>query len=147
MKLLIARITKGQVAVAEEAIGSVSKGIALFVGIAKGDTQAILKEMAEKVINLRIFEDEAGKLAYSLKDKGYSVLCIPNFTLCARTDSGRRPSFDDSLPYAEAEEMFDDFVLVLKSYGVTVEAGLFGAYMDIGLQLNGPVNIILDSNK
>lgn len=147
MKLVLARITKGQVAVASETIGSISKGIALFVGFAKGDTEGTLKAMAEKVINLRIFEDEAGKLAYSVKEKGYSILSIPNFTLCARIDSGRRPSFDDSLAYAEAEKMFDDFVLTLKSYGVTVEEGVFGAYMDIGLELNGPVNIILDSNK
>jgi len=147
MKLLVVRIAGGKISVANEAISQIGSGIAVFAGIAKGDGEAALIAMADKVVNLRIFEDEDGKLAYSVKDKNYSILCIPNFTLCANTQKGRRPSFDQSMPYTEAEKMFDKFVLILKSYGLTVEEGVFGAYMDIGLDFNGPVNIILDSSE
>jgi D-tyrosyl-tRNA(Tyr) deacylase len=147
MKVLVARINKGQIIVAEEVVSSCLKGLAVFVSFEKEDFKIDLKTMAEKVINLRIFEDQEGKLAYSVKDKAYSILAIPNFTLCADTDKGRRPSFDNSLAYKEAEKLFDDFVVTLKSYGLTVDEGVFGAYMDIKLDLDGPVNIILESKK
>ena len=147
MKVLVARINKGEILVAQEVVSSCLKGLAVFVGIEKGDNKQTLELTAEKIINLRIFEDQNGKLAYSVKDKTYSILCVPNFTLCACTNKGNRPSFDNSLAYTEAEKIFDDFVLVLKSYGLTVDDGVFGAYMDIKLDLDGPVNIILDSKN
>ncbi len=147
MKVLAARVKSGNITIEEEAISSIGRGVAIFVGIEKSDTQDLLPVMAEKVVNLRIFEDEDGKLSFSVKDRGYSVLCVPNFTLCASTDKGRRPSFENSMPYAEAEKLFDDFILILKSYGVNIEEGLFGAYMDINLDIDGPVNILLDSHK
>jgi D-tyrosyl-tRNA(Tyr) deacylase len=147
MKVLVVRIAKGEVYVAEECVASIKKGIAVFVGIDKTDTHSNLAVLAEKIVNLRIFEDEEEKLAYSVKDKGYSTLCIPNFTLCANTAKGRRPSFEDCMPYEEANKLFDDFVMLLKSYGVNVEEGVFGAYMDIRLSVDGPVNIILESDK
>lgn len=146
MKILVVRVKRGSITIDTEAISSIEKGIAIFVGLEKKDDPSILPAMAEKVVNLRIFEDKDEKLAYSVKDKNYSILCIPNFTLCANTEKGRRPSFENSLPYKEAEKLFDDFVLVLKSYGIDVEEGVFGAYMDIKLDIDGPVNIILDSN-
>ncbi len=146
MKVVVSRIIKGEVQVAQEVVSSVGKGIAVFVGFKKGDNAAALSAMAEKIVNLRIFEDTAGKLTHSAKDKGYAILAIPNFTLNAITDRGRRPSFDDCLDYAEAEKLFDAFVLALKAYGLTVEEGVFGAHMDIQLDFDGPVNIIIESN-
>jgi D-tyrosyl-tRNA(Tyr) deacylase len=100
--------------------------------------------MAEKVLNLRIFENEEGKLNYSVKDRGYQILCISNFTLCANTEKGRRPSFENSMSRQEANKYYQDFVCVLKSQGVGVEAGVFGEHMDISLDLDGPVNIMLE---
>ncbi|MCF7908691.1 MAG: D-tyrosyl-tRNA(Tyr) deacylase [Candidatus Omnitrophica bacterium] len=147
MKVFVARVTEGKIVVADEPIGSILKGISVFVGFENGDTEENLSAMAEKVVNLRIFEDNQGKLAYSAKDKGYAILAIPNFTLCASADKGRRPSFDNSMPYQLAEKFFDDFVLVLKTYGLEVEEGVFGAHMNINLGLDGPVNIVLDSKK
>ncbi|MBU1113142.1 MAG: D-tyrosyl-tRNA(Tyr) deacylase [Candidatus Omnitrophica bacterium] len=147
MKVIVARITNGQIKVAEETVSSIAKGIAVFIGFKKGDKPVDLSSMAEKIVNLRIFEDEAGKLAYSTIDKGYSILAIPNFTLNAVTSRGRRPSFDDSLAYTEAEKFFDAFVLALKAYGLTIEEGVFGAHMDIQLDFDGPVNIILENEK
>ena len=147
MKVLVVRVTEGQVVVADESIGSILKGISVFVGIENGDSAETLATMVEKIVNLRIFEDDQGKLAYSVKDKGYSILAIPNFTLCASVDKGRRPSFENSMPYETAEKLFNDCVLGLKSYAIDVEEGVFGAYMDIKLKLDGPVNIVLDSKR
>jgi len=145
MKVLLARIKRGKIVVEEETVALVGQGIALFVGIAKDDTQQDLELMADKVSNLRIFEDEKGKLNYSVSDKQYEILCIPNFTLCADAAKGRRPSFESSMPRDKAGELFDSLVLILKSKGIDVQTGVFGVYMDIQLDMDGPVNIILDS--
>ena len=147
MKVLVARVKKGEVVVAQEVVSFIGKGLTLFAAIEKDDDHLILEEMAEKIVNLRIFEDEDGKMNYSARDKDYQILCIPNFTLCANTEGGRRPSFENSMPYVQANKLFDDFILILKSKGINVEAGVFGAYMDIRLDLNGPVNIMLESDK
>ena len=82
---------------------------------------------------------------YSVKDKNYQVLCIPNFTLCADTDKGRRPSFESSLPPPAAKKIFDDFVMVLRAKEIDVQAGIFGAHMEIDLEMDGPVNVLLES--
>ena len=91
MKALVVRIDKGDIYVDGKVVSSVGKGLALFVGIEKGDNPESLEKMARKVANLRVFEDEEGKLNFSVRDKGYEILCISNFTLCANTDKGRRP--------------------------------------------------------
>jgi D-tyrosyl-tRNA(Tyr) deacylase len=117
--------------------------LALFVGIERDDTQATLAAMTEKILTLRIFEDEEGKLNYSVKDKNFQILCIPNFTLCANTDKGRRPSFERSMPRHQASEFYQRFVGILKSTGLEVGEGVFGEHMDISLELDGPVNIVL----
>ena len=145
MKALVVRISKGEVLVEGKIVSSVKRGIALFAGIEKNDTDSELIAMADKVTNLRIFEDESGKMNYSVKDKRYQILCISNFTLCANTQKGRRPSFEQAMPLAEANKLFDDFVLVLRSKGLDVKVGIFGAHMDIDLELDGPVNIVIDS--
>jgi len=145
MKVLVTRIHKGMVSADGETVGSINRGIAVFVGIKKGDSPDVLAPMSEKVINLRIFEDEKGKMHYSVKDKNYQILCISNFTLCANTDKGRRPSFENSMPPQQANKLFEDFVMVLKNYGIDVQTGEFGKHMEIDLEMDGPVNIILET--
>lgn len=147
MKVLVVRIKKGEVAVAKKAVAFVGKGLAVFVGIEKGDGRLILNNMAEKVANVRVFEDQDGKMNYSVKDKGCQILCVPNFTLCANAENGRRPSFDNAMPYEQASKLFDNFIKMLSARDVAVESGQFGTCMDIKLDLDGPVNIILESDK
>ena len=147
MRALVTRISKGKIVVEGKVISSVEKGIALFVGLEEGDSNSSLVSMADKVVNLRIFEDERGKMHYCVKDKNYQILCISNFTLCANTNKGRRPSFESSMAPDAANKLFADFVLVLQSKQIDVKTGTFGAHMDIRLEMDGPVNIILDSHK
>tara|TARA_B100000315_G_C14588233_1_gene594301 strand:- start:2317 stop:2763 length:447 start_codon:yes stop_codon:yes gene_type:complete len=147
MKILLSKINQGSVKVDSATVSSCNRGLVLFVGIEKGDNDLVAKEMANKVINLRIFANDKAKMDYSLKDLNLELLCIPNFTLCARTSRGRRPSFDDTMAPIEASSLFDEFVQCLLNYGVVVKKGSFGKHMDIDLSLNGPVNIILDSKS
>ena len=147
MKILVSRVHEGSVTIESEVVSSIANGLALFVGIEKGDEPVALSEMAEKVVNLRIFENEEGKFHYSVKDKNYSILCVSNFTLCANTKKGRRPSFEQAMSPQEANKIFDDFVSVLKSKGVEVKTGIFGKHMGIDLEMDGPVNIMLYSRE
>jgi len=143
MRVLVTRINKGEIIVENKVVCSVKRGIALFVALEKGDGNSCLVLMADKIANLRIFQDERGKMNYSVKDKNYQILCISNFTLCANTDKGRRPSFEDSMGPEAANKLFEDFILVLKSKKIDVQTGVFGAHMDIRLEMDGPVNIIV----
>ena len=94
-------------------------------------------------MNLRVFENDSCKLHYSLKDKGYQILCISNFTLCARTNKGNRPSFDEAMPPDEANKLFEEFIKLLKSKKIDVQKGIFGQHMDININMDGPINIVL----
>ena len=143
MKVLAVRISQGRVFKGERELASIGKGLAIFVGIERADTSTSLAKMASKVVNLRVFENREGKLNYSLKDKNYQLLCISNFTLCADTQRGRRPSFEESMPGEQASKYFEDFVSLLKRENVDVKQGAFGEFMKIELVLEGPVNIIL----
>lgn len=143
MKALVIRVHKGELKVKGETVSSTGPGIAVFVGIEKDDDRGRITKMVEKIVNLRIFENEAGKMNFSVKDKKYAIMCVPNFTLCADTESGRRPSFDNALASAAAKDMYDEFLECLRSEGVEVGGGVFGAHMDIALDLNGPVNIAM----
>jgi len=144
MKVLVVRVHKGEVFIEGKRLSAIDRGLAIFVSLEKGDSSAKLDQMAKRVINLRIFENEEGKMHYSLKDKSYELLCISNFTLSANTSKGRRPCFEDALNPQEANKLFADFVSILKSKGVVVASGAFGKHMDINLALDGPVNILLE---
>lgn len=147
MKTVILRVSKASVFLPEENKGSGSIGIGLvvFVGINKNDTVAALKNMTEKIANLRIFEDENKKLNYSARDKNYEILCVPNFTLCANISKGRRPSFENAMPQNEAKKNFEDFVTLLKAEGLSVKTGEFGKNMLISTDCMGPVNITIEA--
>jgi len=144
MKAVVTRVSSGKVVVADRIVAAIKNGLAIFVGLEKGDTIAALTEIADKIANLRIFEDADGKLQFSVKDKNSEVLCVSNFTLSADLSSGRRPSFDRAMPKAEAQKTFEDFCVLLRAQGLVVRTGEFGARMDIDLVMDGPVNIIVD---
>lgn len=141
------RVNKAEVFVEEKLFSSINNGIALFIGLEQSDDDAVLNEMAEKVVNLRIFENENAKLTYSLKDKNYAVLCIPNFTLCADVNKGRRPSFDNALPREQADRLFENFTALLDARTNNVKKAAFGQHMRINLDCDGPVNIIIEITK
>lgn len=145
MKAIIIRVRQGSVLVQGKIVSAIDNGLVLFLGIEKADTPSTLFSLAEKIVNLRIFENTEGKLSYSLKDKGYPILCIPNFTLCANLQKGRRPSFENAMPPDEAEKYFEDLVEILKAKGINVQTGVFRAHMDINLELDGPVNIVWEA--
>lgn len=144
MKIFVTRIKKGEIRVDGELKASTPKGLAAFIGFENSDTDSNLLLAAQKIAQLRIFEDETGRMAYSAQDKNYPVLCIPNFTLCASTQKGRRPSFDKAMPPERAEKMFDKLILLLQNSLEKVAQGCFKAHMEINLVLDGPVNINLD---
>jgi D-tyrosyl-tRNA(Tyr) deacylase len=144
MKILINRINKGKVKVAKEVIASINKGLAVFVGIEAGNTESNLVTAAKKIVNIRIFEDKTGKMSRSVKQTGLPVLCIPNFTLCASTEKGRRPSFEKAMKPEKAKKLFDKFLNLLHNELGNIQSGIFGAHMNIKLELDGPVNITLE---
>ena len=145
MNALVSRVTKAQISVNGEVVSSIERGLAVFVAIEKTDSHAELEGIAAKIVNLRIFEDEQGKMNHSVKDKNYQILAVSNFTLCASTAKGRRPSFEQSMPKQEANKLFEDFLLLLRGRGIEVACGVFGEHMDISLTMDGPVNIILNA--
>ncbi len=144
MKALVVRVHKADVWVDNRIISSIGDGIVVFIGIDRKDTYDSLVKIAEKVANLRIFEDDKGKLQFSVRDKNYAVMCVSNFTLCANTEKGRRPSFEKAMMPSAAEKLYNNFIMVLESKGIKVEKGIFGVHMDIKLEMDGPVNIVIE---
>ncbi|UCG54738.1 MAG: D-tyrosyl-tRNA(Tyr) deacylase, partial [Dehalococcoidia bacterium] len=116
-----------------------------FVGVAVGDTKEDIDYLVRKVINLRIFPDEAGRFNLSALDNGYELLLVSQFTLLANTSKGRRPSFTDAAPLDEADKLFEEFVNQARATGLKVATGRFQKYMQVEIHNDGPVTIILDS--
>ena len=148
MKALVQRVEKVTLFTKQDTIkfiGEIEKGLLVFVGIEKQDTLEDLHYLADKVVNLRVFEDDQGKLNISVKDKNYEIMCIPNFTLSACVRKGRRPSFDNAASKDKASQFFDIFYKKLKEFQIRCVVGIFGASMVIEARNYGPVNIILDS--
>ncbi len=147
MKVVVQRVSGAKVVVSGETVGKIGNGILLLVGFEKGDLKAFVTKMAEKVVNLRIFEDIEGKMNLSVKEVDGEILAVPNFTLVADCRKGRRPSFQSSEEPSRAEEMFNLFVEECRKQGVNVETGIFGADMKVHLVNDGPVTFILDSRE
>ena len=147
MRALIQRVSHASVTVDERVVGSINQGLLVFLGVGQGDSEAQVKAMADKIVHLRIFEDEAGKMNRSLLDIGGEVLVISQFTLYADTRRGRRPSFTNAAPPAIAEPLFEYFKQAVSDYRLTVASGIFGAAMEIDLRNQGPVTIWLDSEE
>jgi D-aminoacyl-tRNA deacylase len=147
MRLVLQRVSTASVKVKGETVGSIGKGIMALVGATTGDDESVAESLAEKTVNLRIFEDEQGKMNLSLLDIRGSLLAVSQFTLYADTRKGRRPAFTDALEPIAAEKLFARFKSAVAARGVPVESGVFGAHMEVELVNSGPVTIILDSDE
>ena len=147
MKVCLQRVISGKVVVNGKVIGEIGKGIVAFVGFEKGDLMSYIDKMAKKIVNLRIFEDDSGKMNLSLKEVGGELLLVPNFTLAADCRKGRRPSFQSSEEPSRAEEMFNRLVEACRNEGVNVKTGIFGADMKVHIINDGPVTFILTNKE
>jgi D-aminoacyl-tRNA deacylase len=147
MKAVLQRVARAEVKVAGETVGRIERGLCVLVGVAEGDLDPDADTLAEKVMTLRIFEDDAGKMNLSVADVGGSVLAVSQFTLLADTRKGRRPSFTDAMQPAGAEKLFDRVCNALRTHGLRVETGRFGASMQVELVNDGPVTLLLDTRK
>jgi D-aminoacyl-tRNA deacylase len=127
--------------------GAIGAGVVVFLGVGKDDTPEAAAYVAGKTAQLRIFEDAQGKMNLSLLETGYSALVISQFTLYGDVRHGRRPGFDRAAPAAEAEPLYQEFVRCLSTVGVHVETGVFQAHMEVDLVNDGPVTILIDSEK
>ncbi len=146
MKLVLQRVSSGSVTIAGKVKGSISRGFVALVGFGPEDDASVLAPMADKMLNLRVFEDDNGKMNLSLLDIGGSVLSVSQFTLYADCRSGRRPSFSGAAKPDTASQLYDEFNKIIAAKNVTVATGEFGAEMQVEIHNDGQVTIILDSN-
>jgi len=144
VRTVIQRVSRGSVTVEGKRVAEIGKGLVILVGAGRGDTQEQADWLAEKIANLRIFEDEAGKMNRSVLEVGGSAIVVSQFTLYADAQRGRRPSFIDAAPPTEAEPLVDYFAKRLQFYGVPVQTGIFRAMMLVEIHNDGPVTILLD---
>ena len=148
MKAVIQRVTRASVTVEGRITGEIKNGFLVLLGVMDGDTEEEMKLLAKKVSEIRIFEDENGKMNLSLDKIGGEVLVVSQFTLCADLSHGRRPSFINSAPPAIANELYEKFCEELRNLGVSrVAQGVFGAEMAVELLNDGPVTIIMNTDE
>lgn len=145
MRAVIQRVTGSRVVIENKTAGNIKKGITILLGVKKGDTEKDVKWLAEKCINLRIFENEQGKFHYSAIDLKAEVLVVSQFTLYGDCRRGRRPSFTEAAAPRTAEKLYEAFIDVIRQNGLKVETGIFGAKMQVDIENNGPVTLIIDS--
>lgn len=145
MRVILQRVKEAKVTVEDKVVGQIQKGIVLLVGAKIGDTEENAKYLADKCVNLRIFEDQDKKMNLSAKDVGAEVLVVSQFTLYGDTRKGRRPSFTSALEPALAEKLYLKFIDEIKASGLKTESGIFGAKMLVEIFNWGPVTFILDS--
>lgn len=147
MKVVVQRALDASVEVDKKVIGEIKRGLMLLVGFTEGDNKETIVKMINKIINLRIFDDENGVMNKSLLDTKGSILSISQFTLYADTKKGRRPSYLNALRGEEATKLYDEFNNMLRDNNIKVETGKFGADMKVKFTNDGPVTIILDSEE
>ena len=144
MKVVVQRCKRAKVSVNNQVVGEINEGVMLLVGFTQNDSLKEIKYLADKVINLRIFDDENGVMNKSLKDVNGSILSISQFTLYADTSRGRRPSYIKALNGKEASNLYDKFNEELKNHNIHVETGIFGSEMEVDFINDGPITIILE---
>lgn len=144
MKALIQRVKQASVTIEGEVHSSISFGMLIFLGVEKEDSLENAQKLSEKLINLRIFEDEEGKMNKSLLDVKGEILVVSQFTLMGDCKKGTRPSFDKAALPDKANKLYEEFVNLVSNYGLTVKTGEFQAMMDVSLLNNGPVTLMVE---
>ena len=147
MRAVVQRVSRVRVTVNGEVTGEIAAGLMILIGIGRDDTSAVALTMAEKIANLRIFEDDQGKMNRSLLEVNGSALVVSQFTLYGDARGQRRPSFIAAAPPEQAKKLYEEFSEALGRLGVTVATGVFQAMMSVELVNEGPVTILLDSDK
>jgi D-tyrosyl-tRNA(Tyr) deacylase len=147
MRAVIQRVTHARVLIAGRVHGAIDAGLLVLVAVGRDDTAATCATMAEKIVHLRIFNDDAGKMNRALVDSGGAVLAVSQFTLYGDARSQRRPSFLQAAPPELGRSLYEEFVRALEGLGVSVRTGVFQAHMSVELANDGPVTILLDSDK
>ena len=146
MRAVVQRVTDGSVTIEDRVRGKIGKGFVVLLGIHTDDTPEMVDFFADKIVNLRVFEDEAGKMNRSLLDAGGAILLVSQFTLYADCSHGRRPSFIEAARPEKAIPLYERMIERLRGYSIPVETGEFGADMQVRILNDGPVTIVLDSN-
>lgn len=144
MKALIQRVKKASVTIENELYSEIGSGLLIFLGVTKLDSVENSEKLAQKIVNLRVFEDENEKMNFSIKDVGGEILVVSQFTLCGDCKKGTRPSFDEAAHPDKAVELYEDFVKNLLSFGLSVKTGKFRAMMDVSLINDGPVTFMIE---
>lgn len=147
MTAVIQRVSSSSVKVDGKVVGQIAKGLNILLGVKKGDTKEDILKLVNKIVNLRIFQDENDKMNLSLLDIKGEALIISQFTLTGNLKKGRRPSFDDSEKPDIAKLMYEEFVREVNKQGISTQTGVFAAYMDVNIQNDGPVTFILNSEE
>ena len=146
MIAVLQRVTTGKVKIGDRIVGDIDNGLVILLGVHRDDKEEDIIFLADKVIGLRIFNDNNGKMNISLQDADGSVLVISQFTLCGDWRKGRRPSFTKAADPDKGELLYEGFIDAVRSRGINVETGEFGAAMDVSLVNSGPVTFVLDSH-
>jgi D-tyrosyl-tRNA(Tyr) deacylase len=147
MRVVVQRVSRARITVDGDVAGEIAAGLVVLLGVGRDDTQAVAAYMAEKVANLRIFEDDQGKMNRSLLDMKGAALVVSQFTLYGDARGQRRPSFISAAPPEKASALYEEFSTTLRALGITVATGVFQAMMSVELVNEGPVTILLDSDK
>ncbi len=145
MRVLLQRVSHASVTVDGVSVGAIDNGFLILLGIGQGDSEAQIKQLSDKIVHLRVFEDDEGKMNRSLLESGGQALVVSQFTLYADIHKGRRPSFMRAAAPPIAEPLVERFKEVIATHGIRVEGGVFGAHMQVELVNNGPVTLWLDS--
>jgi D-tyrosyl-tRNA(Tyr) deacylase len=147
MRAVVQRVKRAEVRVGEEVAGRIEAGLVVLLGVGKSDTPASAEVLAEKIANLRVFDDDQGRMNRSLRETGGQALCVSQFTLYGDCRKGRRPSYDQAAPPDQALLLYESFVESLRKLGIRTETGRFRAMMDVELTNDGPVTLLLDSDR
>ncbi|MBE6037790.1 MAG: D-tyrosyl-tRNA(Tyr) deacylase [Anaerofustis stercorihominis] len=147
MRAVVQRVSSSEVRVDGQVVGKIGKGLNVLVGITHSDDEKDINYILDKVVNLRIFEDENGKMNLSVKDTGGEILFVSQFTLYGDVRGGRRPSYTQAMAYDEAEKLYNKFLDTAKEKGIEFQCGKYGADMKVEINNDGPVTILIDSKK
>jgi len=145
MRAVLQRVSRAEVRVSGQVLGKIGRGFVVLLGVAQGDTEADAAKLADRILGIRIFADNAGKMNCALGTVGGELLVVSQFTLLADTDSGRRPSFIHAAAPDDARRLYEHFLSLVRDHNIKVETGEFGATMEVELVNDGPVTIILES--